>query len=52
MFKATIQNPMAVSCSGCRRGTGNELHQETQTDRKVWGSRVENEKSKDKGEVD
>jgi hypothetical protein len=35
-FKATIQNLTAVLCSGCRRGTGNELHQETQTDRKVW----------------
>lgn len=34
MFKATIQNLTAVRCSGCRRGTGNELHQETQTDRK------------------
>jgi len=34
MFKATIQNLMVVPCSGCRRGTGNELHQETQTDRK------------------
>jgi hypothetical protein len=34
MFEATIQNLTAVPCSGCRRGTGNELHQETQTDRK------------------
>jgi hypothetical protein len=52
MFKATIQNPTAVPFSGCRRETGNELHEETQTDRKVWGSRVENEKSKDKEKVD
>ena len=35
MFKATIQNLKAFPCSGCRRGTGNELHRETQTDRKV-----------------
>jgi len=34
VFRATIRNLTAAPCSGCRTGTGNELHQESQTDRK------------------